>query len=92
MLPVIFNVDKTVDEPETNKLVKFVLLNNDVDELFKLVIDNVELVDKLLIDNVELVDKLLIDNVELVDKLFKLVVNAYTETALGVPVIDVVVD
>ena len=69
MLPVIFNVDKTVDEPETNKLVKFVLLNNDVDELFKLVIDNVELVDKLLIDNVELVDKL-----------FKLVVNAYTDS------------
>ena len=82
------------------------LLNNDADVKFKFDIDKVEFVDrlfklvnivvevlfKLLIDNVEFVDKLLIDNIELVDKLFKLVVNAYTETALGVPVIDVVVD
>ncbi len=37
----------SVDAPETNKLVKFVLFNNDVDVKFKLLIDKVELVDKL---------------------------------------------
>ena len=75
ILPVIFNDEFIVDAPETNKLVKFVLLNIDVDVLFKLLIDNVELVDKLFIllnIVVEVLFKLLIDNVELVDKLFKL--------------------
>jgi hypothetical protein len=38
--PDTFNDDNNVDELETNKLVKFVLL-------FKLFIDNIELVDKL---------------------------------------------
>jgi hypothetical protein len=55
-------------------------LIDNIELVDKLLIDNIEFVDKLLIDNVELVDKLLIDNVELVDKLFKLVVNAYTDS------------
>ena len=92
ILPTIFNDDNNVDAPETNKLVKFVLFNNVVDVLFKLLIDKVELVDKLfklvnivfdvvvklLIDNIDDVDKLLIDNIEFVDKLFKFVFVAYT--------------
>ena len=80
ILPTIFNDDNNVDAPETNKLVKFVLFNNDVDVLFKLLIDKVEFVDKLfkLVNIVfDVVFKLLIDNVELVDKLFKFVTVAY---------------
>ncbi len=56
------------------KLVKLVLLNNDVDEAFKLLIDNIELVDnefKLLNIVVEVLFKILIDNIELVDNEFK---------------------
>ncbi len=41
ILPTIFNVDYNVDAPETNKLVKLVLFNNDFDVKFKLVIDKV---------------------------------------------------
>ena len=47
ILPVIFNDEFIVDAPETNKLVKFVLFNNDVDVAFKLLIEKVEFVDKL---------------------------------------------
>jgi hypothetical protein len=68
ILPTIFNVDSNVDELETIKLVKFVLL-------FKLLIDNVELVDKLfklLKIVVDVLFKLFIDNIDDVDKLFKL--------------------
>ncbi len=57
-----------VDELETNKLVKLVLL-------FKLFIDNVEFVDrlfKLLKVVVDVAFKLFIDNIELVDNEFKL--------------------
>ncbi len=46
-LPTIFKDDKRVEAPETNKLVKLVLLNKLVDVAFKLLIDNVEFVDKL---------------------------------------------
>ena len=49
ILPVIFNDEFIVDAPETNKLVKLVLFNNDVDVLFKLLIDNVDALDKLFI-------------------------------------------
>ena len=42
ILPVIFNDEFIVDAPETNKLVKFVLFNNDVDVAFKLLIDKVD--------------------------------------------------
>jgi hypothetical protein len=75
ILPTIFNELLIVDALETNKLVKLVLLNIDVDVLFKLLIDNIELVDKLfkLLNNVvDVAFKLLIDNVELVDNEFKL--------------------
>ncbi len=54
-------------------LKKLVLLNIDVDVLFKLLIDNIEFVDKLFKLLNVLVDvafKLLIDNIEFVDKLF----------------------
>ena len=47
VLPITFNELLIVDELETNKLVKLVLLNIDVDVIFKLFIDNIELVDKL---------------------------------------------
>ena len=47
ILPVIFNDEFIVDAPETNKLVKFVLFNNDVDVAFKLLIDKFDAVDKL---------------------------------------------
>ncbi len=43
--PDIFNDDNTVDAPETNKLVKLVLLNNAVDVAFKLSIFNLLYVD-----------------------------------------------
>jgi hypothetical protein len=48
VVPDTFNDDNNVDAPETNKLVKFVLFNNVVDVLFKLLIDNIDDVDKLL--------------------------------------------
>jgi hypothetical protein len=44
-LPFIFNELLIVEAPLTNKLVKLVLFNNEVDVAFKLLIDNVELVD-----------------------------------------------
>ncbi len=44
ILPTTFNELFMVDALETNKLVKLVLLNIDVDVAFKLLIDNVELV------------------------------------------------
>jgi len=82
ILPTIFNELLIVDALETNKLVKLVLLNIDVDVLFKLLIDNVEFVDnefKLLNIVVDVAFKLLIwvvwlliDNIELVDNEFKL--------------------
>ena len=75
ILPTIFNELLIVDALETNKLVKLVLLNIDVDVLFKLLIDNIELVDnlfKLLKVVVDVLFKLLIDNIEFVDILFKL--------------------
>ena len=75
ILPDTFNDDNIVDAPKTNKLVKLVLLNIDVDVAFKLLIDNVELVDKLfklLNIVVDVAFKLLIDNIDDVDKLFKL--------------------
>ena len=77
------NLDNNVDEPETNILVKLVLLNNDVDVKFKFDIDKVEFVDrlfKLVNIVVEVLFKLLIDNVELVDKLLTFVVNANTDS------------
>ncbi len=40
--PDTFNDDKNVDEEETNKLVKLVLLNIDVDVAFKLFIYNIK--------------------------------------------------
>ena len=64
------NIDMNVDEPETNKLLKFVLLNILVDVVFKLLIDNVELVDnefKLLNMVVDVAFKLLINILELVE-------------------------
>ena len=67
---------KNVDEEETNKLVKLVLFNNDVDVAFKLLIDRVEFEDnefKLLNIVDDVVFKLLIDRVEFVDNEFKLV-------------------
>ena len=76
ILPVIFNDEFIVDAPETNKLVKFVLFNNDVDVAFKLLIDKVEFVDKLfkLVNIVyEVLFRLVIDKVDALDKLFKLV-------------------
>jgi len=75
ILPTIFNELLIVDALETNKLVKLVLLNIDVDVLFKLLIDNIELVDKLfklLKVVVDVAFKLLINNIELIEKLFKL--------------------
>jgi hypothetical protein len=75
ILPTIFNELLIVDALETNKLVKLVLLNIDVDVLFKLFIDNIELVDKLfklLNIVVDVAFILLIENIEFVDKLFKL--------------------
>ncbi len=74
-LPDTFNELLIVDAPETNKLVKFVLFNNDVDVAFKLLIDNIEFDDKLfklLNIVVDVAFKLLIDNIEFDDKLFKL--------------------
>ena len=47
VLPDTNNVETNVDAPETNKLVKLVLLNNVVDVAFKLLIDKIEDVDKL---------------------------------------------
>ena len=75
ILPITFNELLIVDELETNKLVKLVLLNIDVDVLFKLLIDNIELVDKLfklLKIVVDVAFKLLIFNIEFVDNEFKL--------------------
>ena len=53
--------------PETNKLVKFVLFNNDVDVKFKFDIDKVEFVDKLLTfvvnantDSVDMFDEIVV--------------------------------
>ena len=46
-VPATFNELLIVDAPATNKLVKFVLLNIDVDVAFKLLIDNIDDVDKL---------------------------------------------
>ncbi len=74
--PETFNELLIVDAPETNKLVKLVLFNNDELVEFKLLIDNVEALAKLfkLVNIVVLVAfKLLIDNVEALDKEFKLV-------------------
>ena len=62
-VPTTFNELFIVDALETNKFVKLVLLNIDVDVAFKLLIDNVELVDnefKLLNIVVDVVFKLLI--------------------------------
>ncbi len=76
ILPTTFNELLIVDAPETNKLVKLVLFNNDNDVAFKLLIENVEALDKLfkLVNIVvDVAFKLLIDNVEALDKLFKLV-------------------
>jgi hypothetical protein len=47
VFPEIVNELLIVDAPETNKLVKLVLFNNDVLVEFKLLIDNVEALDKL---------------------------------------------
>jgi hypothetical protein len=38
----IFNDDKNVDAPETNRLLKLVLLNNVVDVAFKSLIDKID--------------------------------------------------
>ena len=95
ILPVIFNDEFIVDAPDTNKLVKLVLFNNDVDVAFKLLIDNVELVDKLfkLLNIVfDVLFKLLIDNVDVCDKLFKFVVNANTDGEDILDKIEVVVN
>jgi len=73
--PETFKDDNNVDEPETNRLLKFVLLKIAVDVAFKLFIDNVEFVDnefKLLNVVVDVAFKLFIDNVELVEYEFKL--------------------
>jgi hypothetical protein len=62
-VPTTFNELFMVEAPETNKFVKLVLLNIDIDVVFKLLIDNVELVDnefKLLKIVVDVVFKLLI--------------------------------
>jgi hypothetical protein len=72
ILPVIFNDDNNVDALETNKLVKLVLLNIDVDVACKFDIFNAEYVVKLLIDNIEFVDKL-----------FTLVISAYRLAGFG---------
>ncbi len=45
--PETFKVDTHVDAPDTYKLVKLVLLNNDVDVAFKLSIFNFEYVEIL---------------------------------------------
>ena len=71
ILPTTFKDDKHVEAPETNKLVKLVLLNIVVDVAFKLLIDVVWPFIKF--NNVvEVTFKLLINNVELFDILFKL--------------------
>ncbi len=46
VFPETFNDNNNVDDPETYKLVKLVLLKNSVDLAFKLLIDKVEKVDK----------------------------------------------
>ena len=88
ILPVIFNDEFIVDAPETNKLVKFVLFNNDVDVAFKLLIDKVDAADKLVksVLNVSVerfkvdIDVLIlfIEKVDDDDILFKFVFVAYT--------------
>ncbi len=74
--PETFKVDTHVDAPDTYKLVKFVLLNNDVDVAFKLSIFNfekVEILFKLVKMVVDVVFKLLMLKTELDDNEFKFV-------------------
>jgi hypothetical protein len=83
--PATFNDDNNVDELETTKLEKLVLL-------FKLLIDNVELVDKLfklLKIVVDVLFNLFIDNVELVDNEFKLL-NIVVDVAFKLLIDDIV--
>ncbi len=71
-----FNDELIVDAPDTIKLVKLILLNNEVDVAFKLLLFKTELDDnefKLVNIIVDVAFKLLILKTELDDSAFKLV-------------------
>ncbi len=93
-LPFIFNVELIVDAPLTNKLVKLVLFNDEVDVAFKLLMLKTELDDnefKLVNIVVDVAFKLLMLKTELDDNEFKLV-NTVVDVAFKLLILKTELD